>query len=89
MCKKVTVVEHDPDAPSEQTISFAHNNLLDCLLNNNIAKEYHCKEGFCGACRTQLVEGEVEYLLDPLAFIDDGEILACCCKPLSNIKIKA
>ncbi|MAD17600.1 MAG: ferredoxin [Alteromonadaceae bacterium] len=89
MCKKVTVVEHDPDAPREQTISFAHNNLLDCLLTHNIPKEYHCKEGFCGACRTQLIEGEVEYLLDPLAFIDDGEILACCCKPLGHIKIKA
>lgn len=63
-------------------------NLLDALEHANIHIHYHCREGFCGACRTKLLEGEVTYTTDPLAFIDDDEILPCCCKPNCNLKIK-
>ncbi len=62
--------------------------LLESLESQQIDVQYHCREGFCGACRTTLLEGEVEYTTDPLAFIDDDEILPCCCKPTSHLKIK-
>lgn len=61
------------------------------LENLEIAKidvASHCREGFCGVCRTKLLSGNVEYILDPLAYIDDDEILSCCTKPLNNIEIK-
>lgn len=61
--------------------------VLECLEKHNVEVHYHCREGFCGACRSKLVSGEVEYTTDPLAFIDDDEILPCCCKPLSDISI--
>lgn len=61
--------------------------LLESLETHNIDVHFHCREGFCGACRTKLHEGQVEYTTDPLAFIDDDEILPCCCIPLSNLKI--
>lgn len=62
--------------------------LLEILERHNIETPSHCREGFCGVCRTQLLAGQVEYVLDPLAYIDDDEILPCCCRPLGNIKIK-
>ncbi|WP_414830779.1 class I ribonucleotide reductase maintenance protein YfaE [Alteromonas sp. H39] len=62
--------------------------LLESLEAENIPVHYHCREGFCGACRTKIIEGEVDYTTDPLAFIDDDEILPCCCVPLSSLKIK-
>jgi ferredoxin len=62
--------------------------LLSHLEQQNIDVHYHCREGYCGACRTKLISGDVEYTTDPLAFIDDDEILPCCCKPTSDIQIK-
>lgn len=70
-------VNHDPDTT-----------ILESLEKNGIHPHYHCREGFCGACRTKLIEGSVEYTTDPLAFIDDDEILPCCCIPKSDIHIQ-
>lgn len=61
--------------------------LLETLEAAGIACHYHCRDGFCGACRTKLLSGTVTYTSDPLAFIDDDEILPCCCKPDGPIKI--
>lgn len=62
--------------------------VLDSLEQQGVEVHYHCREGFCGACRTKLIEGQVEYCTDPLAFIDDDEILPCCCKPTTNLVIR-
>lgn len=62
-------------------------NLLSQLEDKAIEIHYHCREGFCGACRTRLVKGEINYLLDPLAFIDDDEFLPCCSVPVTDIEI--
>jgi ferredoxin len=73
-----------------KTITFQANDksLLDCLENANVEVHYHCRDGFCGACRVTLVEGEISYPQgEPLAFIGDGEVLSCCCVPKSDIKL--
>jgi ferredoxin len=70
------------------TFQKSDKNLLECLENANVEVHYHCRDGFCGACRVTLVEGEIYYPNgEPLAFIGDGEILTCCCIPKSNIKL--
>lgn len=62
--------------------------LLECLERAEVEVHYHCRDGFCGACRVTLVEGEIEYPLgEPLAFVGDGEILSCCCVPKSDISL--
>lgn len=61
--------------------------LLESLEASGIDCHFHCRDGFCGACRTTLLSGTVEYTTDPLAFIDDNEILPCCCYPTTDIKI--
>ena len=62
--------------------------ILETIESAGIELEYHCREGFCGVCRTKLVAGEVLYTLDPLAFIEDDEILICCSRPCGDIEIK-
>ncbi len=74
---------------NHQTVQHSPNNtLLETIEQNKIEIQYHCREGYCGACRSKLVSGKVEYTTDPLAFIDDDEILPCCCIPISNIEIE-
>ena len=62
--------------------------ILQTLEEANIQTEYHCREGFCGACRCKLKSGEVDYTVDPLAFIDDDEILPCVTRPTTDIEIE-
>ncbi|TDF41646.1 2Fe-2S ferredoxin-like protein [Alteromonadaceae bacterium M269] len=62
--------------------------LLENLEDNKVEIHSHCREGFCGTCRTRLISGEVDYIIDPLAYIDDDEILPCCCKAVSDITIE-
>jgi ferredoxin len=74
---------------SHKTVEHPPNNtLLETIEQQQIEIQYHCREGYCGACRSELVSGEVKYTTDPLAFIDDNEILPCCCIPISNIEVK-
>ena len=63
-----------------------HPDLLVCLEEANIEVHYHCRDGYCGACRIKLNNGQVCYPKgEPLAFVSEGEILPCCCIPTSDI----
>ncbi|WP_395343360.1 class I ribonucleotide reductase maintenance protein YfaE [Ningiella sp. W23] len=68
--------------------SFEHeDNLLIAMERQNIDVHYHCREGFCGACRTRLISGQVEYKVEPLACIEDDEVLVCCCVPITDVSL--
>ena len=69
------------------TFHFA-NNLLESLEAQGVQLPYQCREGYCGGCRTDLIEGEVAYLQEPMAWINEGEILPCCCVPKTALKLK-
>ncbi|MBC2873226.1 2Fe-2S ferredoxin-like protein [Klebsiella pneumoniae] len=56
-----------------------HPSLLAALESHNIDVEYQCREGYCGSCRTRWSPA-VDWLTEPLAFIQPGEILPCCCR---------
>lgn len=62
-----------------------HSSLLECLEANGQEVLYHCREGYCGACRVKIIKGSVDYFIDPLAFIDDDEVLPCCCTPVGRV----
>ncbi len=64
-----------------------HPSLLAALESHQIDVEYQCREGYCGACRTRLIAGQVNWLSQPLAFIQPGEILPCCCQAKGDIEI--
>lgn len=65
----------------------SENCLLDVLESHNVPVEYQCRSGYCGACRMTLLKGEVAYHQQPLAFINEGEILPCCCMPVMDIEL--
>ena len=61
--------------------------LLAGLERTNHAVEYQCRSGYCGSCRVQLLAGRVSYREMPMAFIAQGEILACCCVLESDVVV--
>ena len=68
-------------APKSQSI-------LSCLEQHDIRIEYQCRSGYCGACRVKLLEGRVDYDEPPLAFIKENEILTCCSKAITDLKLE-
>ncbi|AGQ32060.1 2Fe-2S ferredoxin [Serratia liquefaciens ATCC 27592] len=73
---------------TQLTCPKSENCLLDVLELHDVEVEYQCRSGYCGACRLKLVKGEVTYRQQPLAFINQGEILPCCCMPLTDIELE-
>jgi ferredoxin len=65
-----------------------HPSLLAALESHQVDVEYQCREGYCGACRTRLIAGQVNWLSQPLAFVQPGEILPCCCQATGDIEIE-
>ncbi len=61
--------------------------LLDALQQKGKHVESQCKRGFCGACRVEIVAGEVSYDFEPIAFIKPGQALACCAKAQTQVAI--
>ena len=61
--------------------------LLAGLERTNHAVEYQCRSGYCGSCRVKLLSGRVSYRELPMAFIAEGEILACCCVLESDVAV--
>lgn len=68
----------DDDHPSLLAVLEAHHHFV----------EYQCREGFCGSCRTRLLKGEVCYAAKPIAFVQEGEILPCCCTVKGDIELE-
>ena len=62
--------------------------LLESLERSNISVESHCRDGFCGACKIGIKKGSVDYITDPLGFVDDDEVLACCSIPNGAVEIE-
>ncbi|MDF1764410.1 MAG: class I ribonucleotide reductase maintenance protein YfaE [Oleibacter sp.] len=72
-----------------RTASFQHaTTLLESLESQDIHLEFQCREGYCGSCRVRLLDGEVHYFEEPMAWIDDDEILPCCCVPKTPLKLQ-
>jgi ferredoxin len=82
----VTVVNEIGD---DQTLVYSPSDktLLNCLESSNVEVHYHCRDGYCGACRCKLIKGEVQYDVEPLAYVGDDEILTCCAQPLTDIEL--
>ena len=62
--------------------------LLEALEQQDVVVEYQCREGFCGSCQVNLIDGEVVYATEPIAFVPEGKVLTCCCQPDSDLTIE-
>lgn len=66
--------------------------VLRSLISAGEPVTYGCGAGNCGACRYILTEGEVAHPEKTILSAEQvarGEILACQCKPLSDLKLNA
>lgn len=68
----------------------AEESLLEAALRQGINLPYGCRNGFCGDCRSALLEGEVHYPEELPPAIEgqtEGACLTCQAVPLSNLRI--
>jgi len=61
--------------------------LLENLESQAVSVEFHCRDGHCGACRSFLISGQVNYNNFPMAYLKNDEILLCCSKSKKDIVI--
>lgn len=68
--------------------------LLDAALRQGVWLPFACGHGTCGTCKVQVLDGFADVgeassfaLMDMER--DEGKVLACCCKPESDMVIEA
>jgi len=71
--------QHPWDPAEESLLSFAESRGID--VNSQ------CRAGECGACRTRLISGEVEYRKPPDVNPGRGHCLLCVSVPKSDVNL--
>ena len=61
--------------------------LLTELEEKGAKLDFNCRQGHCGLCKKKLVSGNVEQQ-DSLVSLSKDEILPCCSRPVTDLKIK-
>jgi ferredoxin-NADP reductase len=56
-------------------------NLLAFAERLGLDPPFSCRAGICSTCRTNLLQGEVDYVEEPLDPPGSGEVLLCCARP--------
>ena len=51
--------------------------------------DFSCRTGICHTCISKLVEGDVDYVIEPLDRPDPGCVLICCSVPTTDVVIDA
>ena len=74
------------DVSSNWNPSFG--TILEMAEGLGLSPAYSCRSGICGTCMCKLIEGEVEYLEEPLDEPDDGHVLICCSRPKGDLVIE-
>lgn len=68
--------------------------ILDAALRQGVWLPFACGHGTCATCKVQVLEGEGDLgNASPFALMDmerdEGKVLACCCRPESDMVIEA
>lgn len=89
MAKPIFAIILETDVNDKADLHFQNApTLLESLEAQNIQVPYQCRDGYCGACRCKKISGEVTYLKEPMAWINDDEILPCVSIPTSDLALK-
>ncbi len=72
----------------------ADENVLEAALRQGVVLPYGCKNGACGSCKAQIVEGEFvqgEHSAKALSAEETvrGQALLCCATPTSDLVVEA
>jgi ferredoxin-NADP reductase/MOSC domain-containing protein YiiM len=84
-CEEIEVTFSRSGVTANWNPSFE--SILDLAEANGLSPDYSCRSGVCQTCISDLQEGEVEYVLEPLDPPDPGSILICCSKPKTNVVV--
>ena len=87
------------ESTSELTVSFAKagltakwdprlESILDLAEAQGLRPPFSCRTGICHTCSSKLIEGEVEYVTEPLDMPDPGCVLICVSKPKTDLVIE-
>ncbi len=88
MSINVTFVRSGKTIPWEDR----YENILQMAEENDIAMDSGCREGYCGACKTRLVSGEVSMANTDALDEDDvkaGMISPCVAVPKTDTDVDA
>lgn len=61
--------------------------ILDLAEHQGLTPDYSCRSGICRTCMCRLLEGEVEYLEEPLNAPDPGCALICVSRPKTKLVV--
>lgn len=59
--------------------------LLEFAESHGLSPNFSCRAGVCGTCRTDLLQGRVNYFEEPLDAVEEGHVLLCCARPAGSI----
>ena len=87
------------ESTAELTVSFAKagltakwdpsvESILELSETQGLRPPFSCRTGICHTCSSKLIEGEVEYVTEPLDMPDPGCVLICVSKPKTNLVIE-
>lgn len=89
MAKPIFAIHLETGIDDKQELHFQNApTLLESLEAQNIQVPYQCRDGYCGACRCKKLSGEVTYIKEPMAWINDDEILPCVSIPKTDLKLQ-
>ena len=55
--------------------------LLELAEAQGLTPEFECRDGICGTCACNKLEGEIVYSEDPIDSPEEGQVLICCSVP--------
>ena len=61
--------------------------ILDLAEAQGLRPDFSCRTGICHTCMSELIDGEVEYVTEPLDMPDPGCVLICCSRPKTNVVV--
>ncbi len=85
----VTIAGLDKEIPCEESQT-----ILDACLRAGVWLPHACTHGTCGTCKSQIIEGEIDYgSASPFSLMDfereERMALLCCATPRSDVAIEA
>ena len=61
------------------------NTLLELAESSGANPRYSCRAGQCGSCKVSLRSGQVSYLAQPGASVEEGTCLPCISRPTTDL----
>lgn len=67
--------------------SDEYESILEFAEAQGLEPDFSCRAGICNTCHCGLIEGQVEYIDEPLVEPDEGDVLPCISIPKTDIVI--